>query len=320
MLKSMKLMARTAAEGSVFMNAARSLYRNDTLVLMYHGVCESGSCHKDWLQVTQSEFRRQMTFLKHNHDVISLHDAINDVEVERKHAGPKIVITFDDGYANNYTHAYPVLKSLDLPATIFVVTDRIDSDQIFWYDKLFSAMWETKDLEFISETIHSFKDMSSYDVDAAVNDYLKENNLVVPKDANSLYRILSSAEIGAMDSEGLVSFGSHTADHELMTTITPEQAADTMKRSFDYVMALESGVPVMCFPNGWFHDHHLEIAKQIGYKAAVRADHSPDGLWSYNSQKYDIPRWGIGRNTPDNKFRAIVSGAYQALRKVTFRN
>ncbi len=73
--------------------------------------------------VTPDEFERQLQYIKENYKVISLDEAIEYFQTDFEKISGSVVITFDDGYADNYYHAYPLLKKHDFPATIFLISD-----------------------------------------------------------------------------------------------------------------------------------------------------------------------------------------------------
>ncbi|MDO8603447.1 MAG: polysaccharide deacetylase family protein [Candidatus Omnitrophota bacterium] len=88
-------------------------------VIMYHKI--DGDSAVSRLSVSPENFKRQMYFLKKRHyNVVKLEDL---AEIVKKNKIPPrtIAVTFDDGYENNYTNAYPVLKQLGLHATIFII-------------------------------------------------------------------------------------------------------------------------------------------------------------------------------------------------------
>lgn len=91
-------------------------------ILMYHSV---GTHENTFFSVLPSEFVAQMKFLRdNNYTVITLSELVKRI----KNATPlrgEIVLTFDDGYKDNFNNAYPVLKQFNFPATIFVTTDLI---------------------------------------------------------------------------------------------------------------------------------------------------------------------------------------------------
>ena len=102
------------------------LVRNYTIpILMYHYINEEEPL-RSRLGVSPQTFRRQMAFLKrHKYKVIPLEKVVDLIEHKKKIPFKTVAITFDDGYLDNYTNAYPILKKYQLPATMFVVLNRI---------------------------------------------------------------------------------------------------------------------------------------------------------------------------------------------------
>jgi len=93
-------------------------------VLMYHYIKQGDVDNA--LVVTPENFARQMRFLKRYHyTVVSLDALVAMMKAHTKIPPGTICITFDDGIADNYEHAYPVLRELGFPAAIFVYTSAI---------------------------------------------------------------------------------------------------------------------------------------------------------------------------------------------------
>ncbi len=92
-------------------------------ILMYHSI----NYKKDnTLSVKPENFARQMGFLnKHRYKVISLDELVEGIKKEKKFSGKTVVVTFDDGFSDNYTYAFPVLAKYNMPATIFLMTGYI---------------------------------------------------------------------------------------------------------------------------------------------------------------------------------------------------
>ena len=78
--------------------------------------------------VTPDEFERQLQYIEENYKVISLEEAIGYLQRDIEKASGSIVITFDDGYSDNYYNAYPLLKKHNFPATIFLITGFIKNN------------------------------------------------------------------------------------------------------------------------------------------------------------------------------------------------
>lgn len=96
----------------------------DAAILMYHSVDEVGA--RSGLNIPLADFERQMAFLhRHRYRVISLLDYADLLRQKKRVPFKTVVITLDDGYENNFTKAWPVLKKYGFPATIFVITDRL---------------------------------------------------------------------------------------------------------------------------------------------------------------------------------------------------
>jgi peptidoglycan/xylan/chitin deacetylase (PgdA/CDA1 family) len=88
-------------------------------VLMYHHIAEGQGGGK--LDVSPRSFERQMQFLKaHQYRVLDLGSYVRLLKEKRPVPRKAVVITFDDGYDDNFTNAYPILRKAGFPATIFV--------------------------------------------------------------------------------------------------------------------------------------------------------------------------------------------------------
>lgn len=94
-------------------------------ILLYHNVTRGYSLQDTSLHITPEEFENQLTALMDNgYNIISLQQYIKYVNNEFGGELPEkpVIITFDDGYMGVYTQAYPILKKLNIPATVFVIT------------------------------------------------------------------------------------------------------------------------------------------------------------------------------------------------------
>lgn len=102
-------------------------------ILMYHSVNPDARL-ENRLVISVKTFERQMHFLKNNHYHVLPLDSVANLIKEKKKIPPKTVaITFDDGYKDNYTYAFPVLKKYGLPATIFVIINEVGrADRLSW--------------------------------------------------------------------------------------------------------------------------------------------------------------------------------------------
>jgi peptidoglycan/xylan/chitin deacetylase (PgdA/CDA1 family) len=102
---------------------------------MYHSVNPSAQ-EENRLSVTADLFERQMRFLKeHHYNVVSLESLVALLKAKKGIPFKTVAITFDDGYKDNYTYAYPILKKYQLPATIFIIVQEVgrkQDDRLSW--------------------------------------------------------------------------------------------------------------------------------------------------------------------------------------------
>ncbi len=97
-------------------------------ILMYHRVASFGATG-ELNVVSQKSFDRQMKYLKkHGYHVISLDDLIQGITKGVLFYRKSVVITFDDGYEDNYAKAFPTLKRYGFPAIIFVISDSVGKE------------------------------------------------------------------------------------------------------------------------------------------------------------------------------------------------
>ena len=104
------------------------------MVLMYHRIAEVD--FDPWqLSVNPSNFEAQLNLLKQHYKVITTSELIRQVQ-NRKIERDCVCITFDDGYADNFLEAKPLLEKYKCPATFFIASNYIGSGLQFWWDEL----------------------------------------------------------------------------------------------------------------------------------------------------------------------------------------
>lgn len=112
--------------------AAFNKSKDEILILMYHRVDDDV---KRELAVTRRDFNWQMNYLyRKGYNVIPMDEAYFRIW-EHSIRGKNIVITFDDGYEDYYTNAYPVLKRYGFPSIVYLCPGYIGTDKKYWWDK-----------------------------------------------------------------------------------------------------------------------------------------------------------------------------------------
>lgn len=130
-------------------------------ILMYHSISyEKGNP----IRLPKEKFREQMQYLKNNgYTTLSLDDVYDFIVNNKPVPEKSVAITFDDGYADNYENAYPILKEFGFKATVFVITSTVDKDPAYLTSRELIEM-QQNGISIESHTVtHKDLDTMSYD-------------------------------------------------------------------------------------------------------------------------------------------------------------
>ncbi|MDB4894497.1 MAG: polysaccharide deacetylase [Firmicutes bacterium] len=121
--------ARTAVRAAASMRALGPRGKGSRIIT-YHSVRPDGPGRRS-SYVSPADMQAQLTWLAREYEVVPLSTITRALEQGRLLPASWVSITFDDGYMDNYQYAYPILRALNLPATIFVITGKIGRDPAF---------------------------------------------------------------------------------------------------------------------------------------------------------------------------------------------
>lgn len=323
------------------------LNRTQPIVLAFHGVTADAPgnlCNHEGKHLRLALFERLMEHVAHNYKVVPLARVVDWLEGRASLPEHAVVLTFDDGYRNVFTHAAPVLKRLGLPATLFVVTDFVFHRRMLWPDRLMSAL-AVSDAKRLSVQLHDAtveipleNDREKRGADARLTALCK--TLPDTERLAFLNRVIHGLQVSEDDIVGAwdghapiapdelkqlpeygIEVGSHTCSHGIVTRFTPDamtQELTVSKRLLEQTM----GRPCTRFsyPNGSPGDFSAESRERViaaGYGCAVttikrrvaRAD-----------DRFEIPRCILTHNQVTTaEFSAHVSGFPAFLRAVRAR-
>lgn len=301
--------------------------RHSLGILMYHGIVEEPLAVPDWCFITAQEFKRQMEYLQKSVRVVSLRQAVKELAAGSIHR-PTVALTFDDGYQNNYDVALPILRNLGLPATVFLVTGLVGSDDTLWFCRLNQALAATR-RQSLSWNGNEFYLRTQYDrarVSALLQRLLKtlphddmlmsvEKILVQlgadprePIQSASPYRMLDTQAIQTMAESGLIEFGAHTASHVILSR---ERNRERIRREIiDSIRETErlTGLPCKTFayPNGSPQDYgpdDVQLLEQMGVDVAVTTISGPN---MRDTSVLELRRYGVGVDCTDSEFQCLV--------------
>lgn len=302
--------------------------RSQVAIIMYHRV---GTNKDIWsIDTTNTlNFEKQMRYLLKTHKIISLEKLARAI-VEKK-ALPKraVVITFDDGYKDNYTNAFPILKKYNIPATVFLTTGHIGTNNLFWWDKIGYVLCNTKlkkielgdfgdisppsinnlsqSLDMITE---EFKQIPEDKKNDLIEKFVKISDVDIPNGMGK-DKILSWEEVKEMNENG-VNFGAHTVTHPILTKLSLKQAKHEIVQSKeDIEKRLGKPVNTFSYPNGLAGDFNadiIDLLKESGFICAVT------GIPKTVTSKTDLYKLGrLPSGWSYDSFKFFVSGIYSDL-------
>jgi peptidoglycan/xylan/chitin deacetylase (PgdA/CDA1 family) len=313
---------------------ARRRRRHLLPILMYHGVVERRLSPSCWHQLDVASFRRQMEWVAKRYHVVPLSQALMEMRSGTLRAR-SLVITFDDGYRNVRTVAGPVLEALRLPATVFLVTDVMGTDETLWPDRLYLAFARTEVAEVdvpdlglerrrldghaaraaaYATSVRVLKGLPTAEKDARMAALLAALRRDGPEDPAD-FRVLSWDEVSAMKQTGLFEWGGHSTRHEILARMPDGHVAAAIGRSHEAVASHTGVVPAsFAYPNGRamdFDDRARAALTHLGVRFALS---TIDGFCSASSDPLALPRLSIGSDLSFARFRLLVSGALESLR------
>lgn len=294
-------------------------------VLAYHSVApaQTAYCKRD-IRVDPPEFARQMAYLARHYRVLPLDEALARLTSGRSLPAKAVVITFDDGYRDNYDHAFPVLQRWGLPATFFVVSAAVCGRSPFWVGQLQLALMSAVDLAPVRRafamTAHAAADdaVSRQEVIDLISAQI--NRADTTGRAQLLERayssldfdpglpahippVLSPAQLREMAAAGMT-IGSHSATHSILTSLDPGTAErELLESKRELESMVERSVEHFAFPNGPgvanFSAAAARLVSACGYRSACT---SFRGMLKSGSDLFAIPRLNIGGDVTRAEF------------------
>ena len=249
-------------------------------VVVFHRVIKKSDYRwpqtdKEW-SVSDTFFKECLVFFKNHYTPVSLND-ITDASLGKK-ALPEypLLITFDDGWKDNYDYAFPLILEQKVPITIFCTTDAINNKYLNWRDVIYALSNLDKNLlKYVFETLSKYnislcKDSSESEIISAVQ-LSDHKEKIITEINNLLYflgepnQMLSASEIIEMNQSGLVSFGAHGHTHEPLLDIK-DPAFELEESKQILADILNADIESMAYPHSSVNKSIYKLAIKQGYK------------------------------------------------------
>lgn len=263
--------------------------------------------------------------------VISLAEARRLAESRVAPRHPVVVFTADDGYADQATVLGDAFAKRNKPLTIFLITDFVDGISWTWDAKIAHAFIKTN-LESIEVDVGRLKlqfdlssprkrtdarrefqligkSLDSNGIDAAVESLYRSLDLAVPNSPPAQFVPMTWEQARRLEEKG-ITFAPHSCSHRVLSRLPEDEVIRELTQSWHRVSAeLKNPLKIIAWPigdNEDFGERELQIAKTLGYRAAVAARHK---VWSLDSSgdSFVMDRLGFSINDQgDHSFRTVT--------------
>jgi peptidoglycan/xylan/chitin deacetylase (PgdA/CDA1 family) len=271
------------------------------LILSYHRVVEDYESELrrsiPGLLISKETFRRHLEEARRSgFELASLEDALDVMAGRRSASRDLCVVTFDDGYRDVYRHAFPILKAMGVPATLYLPAAFVDTDRRFNHDRLFhlaSMALRERALPPMARPLLGMVAAGRITLSAALDDYLGEHRTdeaialiaTLERELDGRGPLLPEAgdviswdEARAMQRGG-VTMGAHTMGHCVLTA-EPESTVEWELRESRELIEREVDAPVRDFAycNGWYSDLVIQVLARCGFRSGVTTEDSPNAI------------------------------------------
>jgi len=261
-------------------------------------------------------FEKQIKWLSKNFNIIKLSELIQILQagkINDKKYQKAVAITFDDGYKDNYLYAYPILKKYKIPATIFLISNYIGKDKLFWWDKIEYIIYHTKkgkiNIPNFGKFLITNKKKKFYCILFLLKKFKRMSNNLRDKHISELQNIcrvripaglekkmiLSWDEICEMKNNE-ISFGAHTFTHANLLNMNLEEAEREISHSKAMIEdKLKGDVISFAYPYGskFYNNDIIKLLKKNGFVCAVTTSEKLINRINF-CNLYSLPRISAG--------------------------
>lgn len=262
------------------------------MVLNYHRIGDPDKTPYDpgTFSATTQLFDQQVGWLKKRFPIVTLDEAIAVAEGKQSVRRTHVLITFDDGYLDNYQDAFPVLRARKVPGTFFLPTYFIGTGHLPWWDVIAYVVKRSRKRRIQI----TYPTTATFDIDQKGLAFTIAHILLMavqPESKNSetfLSKLEEACDSSRPQGEpercflswdearemlrGGMSFGSHTHSHEILATLPAADQYQELLRSQAVLTAeLGKAIEVLAYPVGLKHTftrETIDAARSAGYRAA----------------------------------------------------
>jgi peptidoglycan/xylan/chitin deacetylase (PgdA/CDA1 family) len=245
-----------------------SKVNNDLPILMYHEI-QKNLIEEASTIISYKKFKEDMLWLKNNgYNTVFFKDVINYIKGKEALPDKPILITFDDGYLSNYEYAYPLLKELNMKATIFIIGWSVDSNTHKYNITPFYPHFNWKQAKEMYDS--GYIDIQSHTFD--------------------LHKKIIEEENGR---KGLSQIQDESY-HDYVNLLKND--SNTMQNLFDKYLGCK--IYALSYPYGEYSFNTPKAMKQLGIKATVTTEYGTNNIYVGMYNLFNLKRINMTEKIP----------------------
>jgi len=299
-------------------------------ILLYHGVSSyvnyKGIENFSKKHISKNSFYQQMKYIKKNCNIISIND-LQKYKKEKKIPKNSVLVTFDDGFENNYKVALPILKKLRIPAIFYVSSGMIGKKKLFWVDEIEDIINRCQK-DFITVTLDNQKkfglttNISKIKAVRIIKKFCK-NATIIEKDKiiqnlsreakvnpsykfSKNYRVMSWSQVKTISTNSLFEVGGHSLDHNILSRLPITKMRINIKKSIKILETkLKKKIIHYSYPEGQPSDYNNNVKiflKSLGIKCCPTAI---NGIAKIDDNSFELRRIMVGINNKKFPFKSF---------------
>lgn len=250
-------------------------------IIIFHGIDIEHNTKINSRFYSQKKFEELILSLQQYYHIIPTKNFILKNFIPGK---PNLCIQFDDGYENNYSLIFPIVQKHHIPITIFVSPIQLINQDCLWPDLLDVATqsnntsFEYHDITFKYHSKHGYinsqtgeklkeyiKTKSWDEINEIVN-VLPGKDFRIQKEYDLYWKLMTKTQLKSLSESPLVTIGSHSVTHQLMTNLNAEEAEYEFLKSKLYLEeVIQKPIHYFAYPFGEYNTSLVELAFKAGY-------------------------------------------------------
>lgn len=302
------------------------------IILLYHRVTDL-AIDPQMLSVKPDNFYDHISFLKKNYSLLGIEEFSYNITEGKKMPSRSVIITFDDGYADNYYEALPILESLDAQALFYITTSNINTDYELWWDELERILLGDYTLPDYIETskgrqilrlptsnrtekltsYHSLQPYCKYGRPEERNRTIENlrHSAGISAQGRKSHRLMTIEELKHLSDSRASVIGAHTSNHPALSVLSYEQQEEEINQSKIFLEnILHYPIQHFSYPYGSKKDYNkksIRICRESGFKMVCSNYY---GQVRSRTNCFELPRILI-RNWDKQIFSKYITKIFQ---------